>query len=66
MFSDPSDFDKELTLLRERISIRLNYAASDIIREEVGKILGRVKIISSISLNGKYEWFIETEKKDET
>lgn len=60
----PTNWDEELKNLRNSIADRLNVAAQTIVHEEIAKILGRVKIFTSASLeNGQYHWFIEHNKE---
>lgn len=63
---DPNNFQKQIEGLREIIYKRLKNEAEKIIEEEVLKILDRVKIITSKSLDESHlNWFIMAENKND-
>jgi hypothetical protein len=67
--SPPSNWDEEISLLRDRIREKLNEASKKIVEEEILKILGRVKIFTiftSVDLReNQYSWFIESVSRQE-
>ena len=60
----PSNFDEEIVQIRESIRQRLNIAMQVVLKEEVEKLLGRVKIMVTSDLKGEWQWYIEPSKND--
>ena len=60
--TNPSNFNEELLKARERIKLRINEAMTMILKEEIEKAMGRVKILVHSDLKGEWDWYIESEK----
>ena len=59
---DPSNFDEEIKKSAEIIKTRINSAMQEVLREEIEKVMGRVKIFVSSDFKGQFSWFIESDK----
>ncbi len=60
---NPSNWDIEMDNLKKRINDRLNEEANKIIKEEISKILGRIKIITQRNFRdpSQYDWFLSND-----
>lgn len=58
---DPSNFNEVLEAARKTIKNRIQLHMDVIMKEELEKAMGRVRILVNSDFNGTYNWYIQPE-----